>query len=493
MEKFKIIIFAFFFLIKLFNCIVVIPFKTYKGIIPNSKNPKIETPVELWRQNLLYTKVEIGTPPQEIVMIIDSQSYITNLFQHMCDIPLSLVNYTGSSTIRTIRPVTYFPMVKASIVDDIIYFYNDLNMKKSQAYKNFRLIYSDNKQEDQSYMYEYHNNTCINVGLKLNHKIETEKDVNLINQLAMNFKESYDFTFKYTSEDEGVIVIGAEPHVYEPEKYSEKNYRTVGAEDNDFQDYRDWHLNFDEIYVSYNDKASNNKINKTLNETKKIRIKFDLGIIYGPTDYENIIKQMIFDDLISKKICWEIDGELETSYYCDKSAEEIIKNQFPPIYFKMNQFNEIFELNYKDLFKEKDGNLYFLVLFSKTHQTFFEIGKIFLKKYIFTFNQDSKIIGYYMNIKNSNPSNEDNNKSFFTSITFYVIIAFVVVVFGIGGFVIGKIVYDKMRKRRKNELDDLYEYKPQEENDKEKNRSSYNNSEETTEGDHLGLNEEEGK
>ena len=102
--------------------------------------------------------MEIGTPPQEIVMIIDSQSYITNLFQHMCDIPLSLVNYTGSSTIRTIRPVTYFPMVKASIVDDIIYFYNDLNMKKSQAYKNFRLIYSDNKQEDQSYMYEYHNN-----------------------------------------------------------------------------------------------------------------------------------------------------------------------------------------------------------------------------------------------------------------------------------------------------------------------------------------------
>ena len=74
-----------------------------------------------------------------------------------------------------------------------------------------------------------------------------------------------------------------------------------------------------------------------------------------------------------------------------------------------------------------------------------------------------------------------------------VIIAFVVGVFGIGGFVIGKIVYDKIRKRRKNELDDLYEYKPQEENDKEKNRSSYNNSEETTEGDHLGLNEEEGK
>ena len=503
MEKFKIIIFIFFNLITLYNCIVVIPFKTYKQIIPHKQKYKTQTPLEMWRQNILYSKVNIGTPPQSIVMILDSQSYIVNLFQHYCDISSSLVNYTGSKSLRTIRPITYFPMVKASIVDETIYFFNNLNMNSLQEYKFFRLIYSDNNPEDQSYLYEYHNNTCINVGLKLNQKMETEKDINLINQLAMNFKESYDFTLKYTSDDEGLIIIGAEPHVYEPEKYNKKNYRTFELDPNEVQD-RDWHLNFNEIYLTYINKTTNNKINKTLNETKKIRIKFDLGIIYSPSDYYDLIKEVFFDDLVAKKLCWESDEELEAFYYCEKAAEEIIKNQFPPLYFKMDKFNETFELNYNDLFREKDGYLHFLVIFSKTHQTFFEVGKIFLKKYTFTFNQDSKYIGYYINIKNTNPSEPSSGKdeSFVNSKYFYIVIAASILVFGIIGFVIGKIVYDKIRKRRRNELDDLYEYRPQEENNDENNdksndknnssNSNNNNSEETTDDANMGINEEEG-
>jgi hypothetical protein len=338
-------------------------------------------------------------------------------------------------------------------------------------------------------MYQYHNYTCINVGLKLNYNRDLEKNINLIIQLAQNFKESYDFTFKYTSDDVGMVIIGAEPHVYDPDIYSEKDYRTIGAEDIDLQDYRDWHLTFDEIYFPYKDKISGNIMNKKLNETKKIRIKFDLGIIYGSTDYKKMIKEYFFDNLVNNGKCWEEINGLETIYYCDKNkAENIIKNEFPTLYFKMNQFDKIFELNYKDLFREKNGNLYFLIIFSETPQNYFEIGKIFLKKYTFTFNKVSKTIGYYLKTKDSNNSDPDNGL-FFTKASFIIIVAFVLIIFSVFGFFVGKYFYDKMRKRRMNELDDIYDYKPQE-NDSIDDKNTSNNS--NDEGDHLGINEEEG-
>ena len=175
----------------------------------------------------------------------------------MWDIPLSLYNNTESKTFNKRQAVIYFPMVTASIIDETIYFYNNLKMTKLQEYKNFKFIYSDNKKEDHY--------TCINAGLKLNYNSDLEKYINLIIQLAQNFGESYDFTFKYTSNDEVMMIIGAEHHVFDPETYYEKDYRTVGARDNDLKDYRDWHINFDEIYISYIDKNTGNEINKKLN------------------------------------------------------------------------------------------------------------------------------------------------------------------------------------------------------------------------------------
>ena len=482
MEKFKIIIYIFYLFIKSDFCIVVIPFKTFKLTEPSDFT--VESILRAWRTNLIYTTISIGSPPQNIIMTINSNSFGTNLFQHMCDIPISLYNKSESKTFKVRQSATYYPMIRASVIEESIYFYNDLKMDKLKEYKNFKIIYSDNKKEDQSYLYEYHNYTCINTGLKLFYNSEIEKFSNIIDQLAQNHGESYDFTFKYTSNDEGVVIIGAEPHVFEPETYLEKDYRTIGAGDSDKQDYRDFHLTFDEIYISYKDNGSENAVNKTLNETKKIRIKFDLGVIHGPSDYKIMIKKIFFDELIDKKICWEDNNTL--GFYCDKDkAEKILKNKFPPLYFKMNQFNKIFELNYNDLFREINGKIYFLVFFISTSQNYFEIGKIFLKKYTFTFNQDSRIIGYYIKTQNHN-NDTIEEKGFFYGTTFIVLIVCVIVIFSVGGFFVGKYIYDKMRKRRMNELDDMYEYKPENETSEDNSNCKTNDIDE---GDHLGINE----
>ena len=136
----------------------------------------------------------------------------------------------------------------------------------------------------------------------------------------------------------------------------------------------------------------------------------------------------------------------------------------------MNQFDTIFELNYKDLFREKGDKIYFLVFFGLIPRSYFEIGNIFLKKYFFTFNQDSKSIGYYLDIKK--PKQAENSISFFNSNYFIIIVISLIIVFSGVGFFVGKIAYNKIRKKRKNELDDLFEYNPQDEINEKENESN---------------------
>ena len=201
-----------------------------------------------------------------------------------------------------------------------------------------------------------------------------------------------------------------------------------------------------------------------------------MGVIFGPAEYEKKIKKIFFDELINEKKCFvefvvdKRDNTQYNVYYCNKaSTEKIIENYFPTIYFEMKQFQKTFELNYTDLFKEKNDKIYFLVYF-KTNSYFsnyFEIGSIFLKKYFFTFNQETKMIGYYNEDlpggkKNKNRNNNDNIL-FFSNYKYLVIsIGVLIIIFGAVGFFFGKMVYDRVRKKRINEVEDNYDYIPEE-------------------------------
>ena len=143
-------------------------------------------------------------------------------------------------------------------------------------------------------------------------------------------------------------------------------------------------------------------INEQISIIRALKIKFDLGLIIGTNEFRSLIKKLFFDNLITEEKCFEEkikkdnDGDMYI-YYCDKKlTEDFIKNEFPSIYFNVKVFNKTFELTYKDLFREKDGKLYFLMYFdSPNFSRFITVGSIFLKKYFFTFNQDYKMIGYY--------------------------------------------------------------------------------------------------
>ena len=92
----------------------------------------------------------------------------------------------------------------------------------------------------------------------------------------------------------------------------------------------------------------------------------------------------------------------------------------------------------------------------------FIIGQMLIRKYLLTFNYDTKMIGFYdKNIKVKVESKEEEiiTKYYYehdSKIIIIFIIVFIIVL--IIGFFLGKKLYDTKRKKKANELIDDYEY-----------------------------------
>jgi hypothetical protein len=55
------------------------------------------------------------------------------------------------------------------------------------------------------------------------------------------------------------------------------------------------------------------------------------------------------------------------------------------------------------------------------------------------------------------------------------VVVILIIIFGILGFFVGKFVYDNIRKKRVNEIDDNFDYNPQQnKNDEDKNNGLLN-------------------
>ena len=88
-----------------------------------------------------------------------------------------------------------------------------------------------------------------------------------------------------------------------------------------------------------------------------------------------------------------------------------------------------------------------------------KLGKIFLRKYQFSFNQDSKVINFYVNMKNKKIKSKKNNGNTafkFNINYFWITICIISLIIGI---YIGNKIIIQNRKKRANELQDEYDYK----------------------------------
>ena len=461
-------------LISITHSLVVFPFKTLSKDEP-SDFPNPSDILTFWDNNLIYSKALIGTPSKEITVFFHSQNFSTNLYYHMCDFPSSIFERKNSSSFTYIKSLNkIYPMNNASLVRDVFYFYNDLNVKQKKEYI-LPFIYSDNDKEIQGAQYEEHDYTCMSIGLQMNYLVIHEPDSNFILQLFKAGVETYDFTLEYKTQDEGRIIIGEEPFIYDNKK-SNKKYKVLGAINEKERNQRNnFFLNCDSIYIM------KNKDEKEELKSQSVKILIDKGLILAPDDYKKVIKSLFLDEMLSKEKCHEYYNGNQYFYWCEKTEENYIKKNFPTLYFYVQPFFKVFELTYEDLFREKNGKLYFLIYFKNyNYNEYFEIGKILLKKYTFTFNQYNNHIGYYnQDIKIEEEEEKETPVSFWQNKTLWIIVSVLFVIFIALGVFIAKKVKDNDRKKRLNEVDDdNYEYEQPDNDDKRLYKTDTNSEKE---------------
>ena len=417
--------------------IIVLPFKT---LAP--KNVDSGSPINITSlvENRIFT--EINVTSQTLIAFFNSEEYAFIMTSENCP---EFSNYY-------IKNSPSFTNLSERYASERMILYRDYDLKtKEYGYYSKMEVkeYNDKKQ-------------CAILGLKMNLPVyEYDRIQNFVKTFYVNENiNSYQWTVKYTKDNEGLVIIGDSPLNYDP-MFKNKKYEEHQTQANGESTTVDFGIDFNEITFGSKDF-----------EIKHAHFNHDLGVLLvNKIIYEKIKDSFFVNYLGDKKICFE--GWVYEKYgyiYCDsnKFTDSDIKS-LPKLIFKQTNMNYIFELNYEDLFsKQKDGRIYFLIFFDLNYKTF-KIGKPFLKKYSLTVDNKKNLITYFR-IKEEN---EDNG---YSRIVWIVILSvFVVILAGTTGFFAYKFI-KKKNKKRANELDEDYEYLGKENSGKNSENKNGENS-----------------
>ena len=283
----------------------------------------------------------------------------------------------------------------------------------------------------------------------------------------------YLISYTFINSNNGYLVIGDELYNYNPKRFHETQYKSVYATQNYYMINHHKEILID-IY--------NNK-NITLNLTYAF-LQYDLGVIIGTNIYRNIIDEIFFNKLIREGNCEIniVDLNNTNKYYLYSCNEKNFDLKiFPTIQFFSRSYEFFFELNYKDLFVKKyDKKYYFLVLFKVNNDTnndtnikdIWIMGEPFYRKYNFTSNIDARMLGFYnpnLEFEEEIIEKSGNNKQ--TLKIILAVVGVVIIIFLMSFCFFLGMQLKKGRKQRANELkEDNYDYFPENENEKEKNK-----------------------
>ena len=436
----------------------------------------------------LYKEIFIGEPKQKIIfilspdeynfyMVLDNNNEIKN-DSYYYDFKKSKTNnlFLGEMEVGSsantffLKEKFYFDKIDSNINKEEEIGINGIDLvlyKKRPKFFN-ELLLSSNV------------NSYIIFGLRLCESFDRmEYALNLIRQLKKNnVTRNYKWFIDYNSNDNEnnlkygstiKMFIGADPHDVYPNKYDENNLKLVNAKSN--KGFIFWGLKFDKIYYynKDNDKIlfelnNNNNINTTnFEEYLTGEIKHNLFFISSPMQYFNSILKDFFNSLINEKKCF-INGEKYRIIYCQNNEENknYLKKNFKNLYFKHHEYNYIFVLKYEDLFLEYNNDKILFLIISEKNINNWILGIPFLKKYLFSFDYDFKVIGFY----NKNNDEQKNNNKYFNFFKIFITILLLLIC-GISGFLLSKKIYGLKRKKRINEIDDYYQYKENKNEDDE--------------------------
>ena len=451
---------------------IIIPFKSYFPQLEYSFNEN-NALINLWIRRKLYLDIE-NSSGQKIPIILNTNEpkmytrdviavirtedkYYEPYNQNVSDI--CSFNYSQSITYQLTSEFNYsfYTISNICYAKEKIYLYNDFNLKEKKLY-DIEFIHSSNE-----------SNICMFGGLQIAESLE-DKKINLFYQLKHLIKSnSYSWTLKFISPDEGFLIFGDIINNNQFNFYNdnhEENYISLYIPSL-LTDKISWKLYFEKIYFD----------DYIIKPSSQIYffINFQTRYITVPNEYFNNIKlkYLLTNDNNNntykemEPICFdeEIEGSFYTVYCNKKEYLELTDN-----YKKLPELNLYgyrigFNITFtpQELFLEKDDKIYFLIGYNHFKNNEWNIGTIFFEKYVIIFDNDSKQLRILKNnTKTKNEINNEFNNSFENKKFIIIIIVFFssALVFGFLGIYFGKLFYQK-RKKKANELDDEYDYSPQ--------------------------------
>ena len=446
-------IFLLFQVISLINSHFIIHFRRFMSII---KEQTYSLDLEYVNQrvdNPYKAEINLGDPSQRIPGFLKTDEFGFYLSNHEC--PHSTIYYkSGSSNFTYITPKEYFDEdhITNYQFSDALFLQTLNSSNVSDTFNLSDYIYtkigdyilsSDNNMKGQQ---------CFHIGTQVSLKGD-EKLTNLVESLYEKGEiESHLFEFKILDDDEMCLVLGLE--LEEEEKKQYKFINSITIEDTAFFNYKKLGLKFNNINL--------NNYGTSYNTETNAEFDISLGCLLGSTDFNEYFKLFLKENNISVE-----PKLLEQEYYVyffskDFEKIDVIKNFTITFYNKDLNYN--FTFDYDDLFLEKRNGYYFLIAFEKEFRSTWKIGFPFFKKYKFIFDQESKSVGFYCPDGCSDGSSQIKESSFNYKKFFIILgIVFGAIIILIIGIFIGKTIFE-VRKRRANELLEVYEYKDDENN-----------------------------
>lgn len=460
------------------NNYIIIPFKSTKekyNITFNNSTDFISKFKKEMDSNELYSTFQIGEPKKEAIFFFTMNDYFAVL---MNTCPKGIISSyepyeSNTFTYDPQSTCTYYDLFKAKIGNDNFLFYNDQQMKEEVIINLDILVdnqtYPSSKYELNTYcgkigliVREYYPYNYVNFISHLK-----QKKVIQSYQWGMFFfdkEQSYNISKEIQNNYDGFFIAGL----------TENDYATIFNTDKIYNTYIEMKLytmiggKFDKIYFNY----LNDSIN--CSEVTNFEIDVEKNYITCPKDYWKNIKTYFFNKFFENGKCKEIVSvdkydKGDSMIMCDLTIKNELK-KFPKLNLFNRELNFNFNLDYKDLFIEINNKIYFLIIHPKGINLVWNLGTFLIKKYSLMFDQDKKQIYFIYLKKYENDSNNENtydkindggrnsggkdNKIFIYLSIVVIFIALAAII----GFVFGRKIWEKHRKRRAFELDDNYEY-----------------------------------
>ena len=466
---------------------ISIPFKKYHSSfnIPNANDRFIKE----YLNNNIYTYLQISEPKQNISAIINIFEFEL-LMKNVNKLPLdnlnSLFSKEASSTFTIIseKGDIHFPQSKFA-KDSFNFCVNyDTNNRKCKFYKNdgnINLIYSEDDEfegdEENKIKSKTKKYTYIEIGLNFKSYYNLDKYSLLTNLIKNHYITNNNWFIHFYNKnnnnnnnenesyndnnDEGILVFGIDPVEFFDSKYHKDKVYSCQGVNNDYDYKNNWSIIFNELKQKTL-KPDNKEF--IIHKNFQGVINFNYDVIVGNNQYNEIISKTFFLPYITKDICQKKLAKNKFYYFVCNSISlsfNEIKENFPILYFKQNEFDYVFELTAHDLFVQIGDKIFFLIVFNKNNPTSsFLLGNIFLKKYFFSFDNNLKTILFYKNenkIKGDEKNQETVVLHWYNSSKIIVIWSFLIVIVLFIGFYFGKKKYNK-RKLKANELEDKFCY-----------------------------------